>query len=150
MMYEGVLLFGVVFLADYLFDTLTQSKHALMLRHTRQIWLFIAIGMYFIACWVRSGQTLPMKAWNIRLLSADGSRAKLSQLLIRYVLLWVLPLCGALLVWGLSLLTRWPSTLMFIVLAPFTIFIPTWFTSEQQFLHDLIAKTRLVSTSKNP
>jgi hypothetical protein len=27
MMYEGVLLFAVVFLADYLFDTLTQSKH---------------------------------------------------------------------------------------------------------------------------
>jgi len=44
MMYEGVLLFAVVFLAGYLFDTLTQSRHALMLRDGRQVWLFIAIG----------------------------------------------------------------------------------------------------------
>jgi len=35
MMYEGVLLFAVVFLASYLFDTLTQSRHALVLRHGR-------------------------------------------------------------------------------------------------------------------
>src|SRR5690606_42131994 len=48
MMYEAVLLFGVVFLAGYLFDTLTQSKHALMLRHARQAWLFLAIGAYFV------------------------------------------------------------------------------------------------------
>ena len=32
MMYEAVLLFGVVFLAGYLLDTLTQSKNALELR----------------------------------------------------------------------------------------------------------------------
>jgi uncharacterized RDD family membrane protein YckC len=121
-----------------------------MLRHTRQIWLFIAMGLYFIACWTRSGQTLPMKAWNIRLISADGSRASLLQLIIRYVLMWILPLFGALVVWGVSLLTHWPSTLMFIILAPFTIFIPTWFTPEQQFLHDVFAKTRLVNTGKNP
>jgi hypothetical protein len=57
MMYEGVLLFAVVFLTDYLFDTLTQSKHGLMLRSTRQAWLFLAIGGYFMLCWVRSGQT---------------------------------------------------------------------------------------------
>ena len=48
MMYEGVLLFAVVFLADYLFDTLTQSKHGLMLRGARQAWLFFAIGVYFL------------------------------------------------------------------------------------------------------
>ncbi|HUG57394.1 MAG TPA: RDD family protein, partial [Candidimonas sp.] len=41
MMYEAVLLFGVVFLASYLFDTLTQSRDALMLRHGRQAIVFI-------------------------------------------------------------------------------------------------------------
>lgn len=40
MMYEGVLLFGVVFLAGYAFDTLTQSRDAMMLRHIRQLVLF--------------------------------------------------------------------------------------------------------------
>ena len=150
MMYEGVLLFAVVFLADYLFDTLTQSRHALMLRNARQFWLFIAIGLYFLSCWIRSGQTLPMKAWNIRLISADGKRLRWTQLLLRYFLMWVIPVFGALIVWGLSWLTTWPSTLIFIVVAPFLVFIPTWFTPEQQFLHDVLAKTRLVNTSKNP
>ena len=134
MMYEGVLLFAVVFLADYLFDTLTQSKHGLMLRSARQAAVFCAIGVYFLVCWVRSGQTLPMKAWHIRLVGLDGTPARLPRLLLRFVLMWVLP------------------TLMLIVAAPFTVLLPTWFTPQQQFLHDLLAGTRLISVeiSKNP
>lgn len=156
MMYEGVLLFGVVFLAAYLFDTLTQSKHALMLRHARQLVLFIAIGIYFFLCWKRSGQTLPMKAWDMRLVAADGQAARTSQLLMRYVLMWVLPLAGALGVWGLSTLTGWASVDLLIVAAPFLNFIPTIWTPGKQFAHDLISGTRLihvpppVKTSKNP
>src|SRR3546814_10936152 len=57
MMYEGVLLFAVVFLAGYLFDTLTQSRNALMLRHARQAFLFLAIGVYFVLSWHRRGKT---------------------------------------------------------------------------------------------
>jgi uncharacterized RDD family membrane protein YckC len=156
MMYEGVLLFAVVFLAGYLFDTLTQSRHALMLRGGRQIWLFIAMGAYFLICWKRSGQTLPMKAWHIRVLGVDGRPAKTSRLLLRYAYMWVLPLLGAGLVWAAAHLSGWNAMLMFIIGAPFLVFIPTWFTAEQQFLHDLLAGTRLVNvkpnnnTSKNP
>ncbi len=152
MMYEGVLLFAVVFLADYLFDTLTQSKHGLMLRSARQAAVFCAIGVYFLVCWVRSGQTLPMKAWHIRLVGLDGAPARLPRLLLRFVLMWVLPLLGAAAVWALSAATSWPSTLMLIVAAPFTVLLPTWFTPQQQFLHDLLAGTRLISVeiSKNP
>jgi len=152
MMYEGVLLFAVVFLADYLFDTLTQSKHGLMLRSTRQAWLFLAIGGYFLLCWTRSGQTLPMKAWHIRLVDIHGAKPSFRRLLLRFILMWALPLLGAALVWALSKLTGWPSALALIVAAPFTVFVPTWFGPQQQFLHDLVAGTRLtnVAISKNP
>ena len=152
MMYEGVLLFAVVFLADYLFDTLTQSKHGLTLRGARQVWLFFAIGVYFLVCWARGGQTLPMKAWHIRLVALDGTPARFRQLVLRLVLMWVLPLLGAAAVWGLSKATSWPSALTLIVVAPFTVLIPTWFTPQQQFLHDLLAGTRLVNVavSTNP
>jgi uncharacterized RDD family membrane protein YckC len=146
MMYEGVLLFAVVFIAGYAFDTLTQSRHALMLRHARQFWLFIAIGLYFVACWGRSGQTLPMKAWHIRLVNKNQSRPSLRQLLFRYALMWLLPLAGAAVVWAFASLSHWPSALMFIVATPFCIFIPTWFTPGQQFLHDCLAGTQLVNT----
>jgi len=148
MMYEGVLLFAVVFLADYLFDTLTQSKHGLMLRSTRQAWLFLAIGGYFLLCWTRSGQTLPMKAWHIRLVAVDGATPSFGRLVARFVLMWVLPLLGAATVWGISKLTGWPSALTLIVAAPFTVFIPTWFSPQQQFLHDLLAGTRLTNVSR--
>ncbi len=38
--YEGVLLFGVVMIAGYLFSTLTQQRHALTGRHGLQFFLF--------------------------------------------------------------------------------------------------------------
>ncbi|ANN66277.1 RDD family protein [Bordetella bronchialis] len=145
MMYEAVLLFGVVFLADYLFDTLTQSRSGLMLRSARQLWLFLAIGGYFLVCWRRSGQTLPMKTWNIRLVGRDGATPSLARLAWRYVLAWLLPLLAALAVWAIESLTHWPGTLMFIVAAPFAIFIGSWLDPDGQFLHDRWAGTRLVS-----
>jgi uncharacterized RDD family membrane protein YckC len=150
MMYEAVLLFGVVFLAGYLFDTLTQSKHALTLRHARQGWLFVVIGVYFVLCWRRNGQTLPMKTWNIRLSDREGRRPALSKLVLRYVLMWPLVLCAAAVVSAASAATGWKSVDMFIVAAPFAIFIWSWFDRDGQFLHDRLAGTRLCDAPPAP
>ena len=102
MAYEAILLFGVVFLADYLLDTLTQSKHALALRHLRQAWLFVAIGVYFILCWRKKGQTLPMKTWNIQLVDKNGQTPGLGTLILRYILVWPL------IFWPLPVWFIWP------------------------------------------
>ena len=152
MMYEGVLLFAVTFLAGYLFDTLTQSRHALVLRGTRQVWLFFAIGVYFLICWRRNGQTLPMKAWHIRLQSTNGGALTWRQMLTRYALMWPIPLAGTALIWVVATVSGWPAFLMFIVVTPFLVFLPTWLTQDGQFLHDKLSGTRLVSVqiSKNP
>jgi uncharacterized RDD family membrane protein YckC len=147
MMYEGVLLFGVVFIAGYAFDTLTQSRHALMLRHARQVCLFFFIGLYFIACWRRSGQTLPMKAWNIRLTDTNGGRPSFAKLAVRYALMWLLPMAATAVIWGLTEMTGWTALLMLSVAAPFTNFIPTWFTQGQQFWHDRLAGTALIEVT---
>lgn len=146
MMYEGVLLFAVVFLAGYLLDTLTQSRHGLTLRALRQGVLFVAIGVYFIMCWRYGGQTLPMKTWNIRLVDRDGRTPVLGRLVLRYVLLWPVPLLAALLVQLASHLTGYRSIDMLIVFAPFTVFLWTWFDPEGQFLHDRLLGTRLIHT----
>lgn len=148
MMYEAVLLFGVIFLASYLFDTLTQSRDALMFRHGRQAIVFVAVGVYFIMCWRKQGQTLPMKTWNIQLVDRNGNAPSLERLILRYVLLWPVPLLAALLVLGASRLTGYSSTDLLIVFAPFTLFIWTWFDPEQQFLHDRLLGTRLTDTKK--
>ena len=144
MMYEGVLLFGVLFLAGYLFDTLTQSRSGLVLRHTRQAWLFLAVGAYFLVCWRASGQTLPMKTWRIKLVDAHGRPPPVAVLAARYALAWLLPLAAAAGVWAISRWSGYPATLMFIVAAPLSLFAGACLAPDRQFLHDRLLGTRLV------
>ena len=145
MLYEAVLLFGVVFLADYLFDTLTQSRHALMFRDLRQAWLFVAIGAYFVISW-RHGQTLPMKTWNIRLVDRTGRAPSLVRSILRYVLSWIPVLLASAAVWVARELTGLPAVLSFIIFAPMAVFVWSWFDAEGKFLHDRILGMRLLST----
>ncbi len=149
MLYEGILLFGVVFVASYLFDTLTQSRDGLMFRHARQAVVFVAVGIYFVMCWHKGGQTLPMKTWNIRLTERNGAKPELPRLMLRYALLWPIPLLAALVVLLASRMTGYSSTDLLIVFAPFSIFIWTWFDPDGQFLHDRILGTRLIDAKKN-
>lgn len=150
MAYEAILLFGVVFLADYLLDTLTQSKHALTLRPVRQAWVFLAMGIYFVLCWHKKGQTLPMQTWNIQLVGKNGQPPSLGVLVLRYVLAWPLVLAAAGLVHLAVVATGWPAVTMFIVVAPFAPFIWTWIDPEGQFLHDRLLGTRLRNAPPRP
>lgn len=144
MMYEGVMLFAVVFISDYLFDALTQSRHGLVLRPERQAWLFLAIGFYFYTCWRAGGQTLPMKAWHIKLTRSDLGKPSPLQLVIRYTASWIIPLLGVALLHLLVVFTGFRSAYMLAVGAPFLIFIPTWVRGDGRFMHDVLCGTRLV------
>jgi len=42
--YEGMLLFAVVFIASYLFSSLTQTRHGLQNRLGQQIFIFLVLG----------------------------------------------------------------------------------------------------------
>lgn len=140
-LYEGLLLFGVVFIAGYLFSTLTQTRHALDNRHGMQLFLFLVLGVYFTWFGVK-GQTLAMKTWHIRLVDAAGQPVSTQRAAWRYLLSWI---------WFLPPL---------VVLTPFDLqggeitvltlgWIAIWallsrFQREQQFWHDIWAGTRLI------
>ena len=64
-LYEGILLFGVVFIAGYLFGALSQTKNAMDNRNALQAFIFVVFGIYFGWLWSK-GQTLAMKTWRIR------------------------------------------------------------------------------------
>lgn len=145
-MYEGVLLFGVVFLAGYAFDTLTQSRDAMMFRHLRQAILFLAIGIYFVLSWHRQGRTLPMKTWNVQLTDTHGRRPGFGRLIMRYLLLWPIPLLSALIIYSFTRYTGYQAADLLIVFTPFALFIWTWFDPQKQFLHDRLLGTRLVDS----
>ncbi|WKU20637.1 RDD family protein [Advenella alkanexedens] len=145
MMYEGVLLFGLVFFASYIFDTLTQSRHGLMYHAPRQALLFVVIGLYFITSWKRKGQTLPMKTWNILLCDKSGNKPGTGQLILRYLLCWPIPLLGAAGIYWLSQSLGWASITMFIIVTPFLNFVYSWFDRDGLMLHDRWAGTRLIN-----
>lgn len=146
--YEGMLLFGVVFITSYLFSSLTQTRHALQNRTGQQAFLFLVLGIYFTWFW-HKGQTLAMKTWHIRVVDRFGRPLTQARALLRYVLAWL---------WFLPPLA---------FLAPFhpvsgaetSVVIFGWvivwmllarFLPQRQFLHDLLAGTRLVTYRPSP
>jgi|SRR5437899_9239293 len=142
MVYEALLLFGVVFIAGWLFDTLTQSRHALTLRNARQFWLFLVLGAYFIYFWCRSGQTLAMKTWRLKLVAPGLPHLPVRMAVIRYLLIWMWFLPAMALDYALDL-KAWAS--MAVIAAGLILWAMTaLFDKERQFLHDKIAGTRLI------
>ncbi len=140
-LYEGMLLFGVVFIAGYLFSALTQTRHALDNRHLQQAFLFVVFGIYFTWFWSK-GQTLAMKTWHIRVVDREGRALSQPRALLRYVLswLWFLP---PLAVGGAFHLPG--GELAVITLG----WILVWallsrFHPQRQFPHDALAGTRLL------
>jgi uncharacterized RDD family membrane protein YckC len=142
-LYEGMLLFGVVFISGYLFSTLSQTRNAMDNRHALQAFLFVIFGIYFVWFWAK-GQTLAMKTWHIRVVDALGQPISQQRALLRYMLswLWVLPplACSALLELGGGL-----------YFGVFFAWILIWAVLShlhpaKQFWHDVLAGTRLVSS----
>lgn len=146
-LYEGLLLFGVVFISGYLFSTLSQTRHGLDNRHGLQAFVFLILAIYFT--WFgHKGQTLAMKTWHIRLVDPSGAPVSQARALWRFVLSWV---------WFLPPLA---------VLAPFDLsgaetlvlssgWIAIWaiasrFQPQGQFWHDVWAGTRLISVKPLP
>lgn len=120
MVYESLLLAGVIFFAGLLFFLVGGGTLEGWPRHAFQIYLFVVIGLYFVGSWRRRGQTLAMKTWKLRLVGADGAKVTLRQALLRYLLAWPCFALGAL---G-------------ILYAPFD--------RDRLFLHDRLAGTRIV------
>lgn len=147
--YEGVLLFGVVMIAAYLFSSLAQQRHALVNRSPLQIYLCAVLGVYFVWFWTHGGQTLAMKTWRIRLVTVDGGELSQARALARYVLSWLWFLPALLVAWGTG--TSQPWIVFCSLVAGVLIFGAMSFArADRQFLHDALCGTRLVSHSPAP
>ena len=146
LLYEAVILFGVVFLAGYLFSTLTQQRNGLVHHNLLAAWIGLVVGAYFVWFWTHGGQTLPMKTWRLRVVGADGAPLSVGRAVVRYILawLWFLPPLALHPLLGL----RVPQTLVlagvwFVVWAASGRFDPA-----RQFLHDRLAGTRIVAVGR--
>lgn len=143
-LYEGMLMFAVVFVAGWLFSTLGQMRDAMdERRHLLQAFLFVVFGVYFVWFWIH-GQTLAMKTWGIRMVDAHGRAVTQRRALVRYLLSWIwfLPPLAAIapfkLSGGESALLIFGWVLVWALLSRFE--------PRRQFWHDAWAGTRLISS----
>ncbi|MGQ9724439.1 MAG: RDD family protein [Tepidimonas sp.] len=146
-LYEGVLLFGVLFIAGYLFSALTQTRHALDNRHLQQAFLFVVLGIYFTWFW-HKGQTLAMKTWHIRVVDQQGRPLTQARALLRYVLSWLWFLPPLALREALALSVQEAIVLLGGWIAVWAVLAR--FHPDRQFWHDAWAKTRLVDSRPIP
>ena len=119
LLYEGVLLFAVVFIAGFLFVAFAREADSGVARLVFQLYLFTVCGIYFVYCWAYGGQTLAMKTWRIRLVTGMGTPVSPGRAFLRYVLAIPATALGFGLIWA-------------------------YFDRDRQFLHDRLAQTRLV------
>lgn len=150
-LYEGALLFGVLvtaglayFIVAYWISGLGPGdigQHP-MLRSGFQAICFLSLALYFIHFW-RSGQTLAMKTWHIRVVDTAGHSLSQRQALARYMASWLWFLPPLLFTLPLQLPARQVGYLTLgwvIVWALLSRFHP-----QRQFLHDALVGTRLIT-----
>lgn len=88
------------------------------------LYLFVLLGVYFVWCWVKAGQTLAMKTWRLWLIDARSGRPpRLLQAVVRYGMGWICWPTGLALLWS-------------------------FLDPDGQFLHDRIAGTRILYEPK--
>ncbi len=118
--YEGLMVTAILLVASLSFLLASPDAANSPLRPVFQLYLFGVLGLYFTWFWTHGGQTLPMKAWRIRLVNSNGEPVNRGRAWIRFLLAW-----PAILIAGIGLL--WAVI-----------------DRERQFLHDRLAGTRIV------
>lgn len=143
MVYEAVLLFGVVMIAGIAYSVLTQQRHALQGTLGLQLVLFAALGLYFAYFWSHGGQTLPMKTWRIGVMSRDGAGLSFGRALARYALswLWFMPALASL---GMSGVRGAGAAFAVIAAGMAAYLLLARLRRDRQYLHDVVCGTQLV------
>jgi uncharacterized RDD family membrane protein YckC len=138
MVYELLLVTAVVFVASFIIIPVVGEMHQSWQRHLFQVYLLGVLFAYFSAFWLRSGQTLAMKTWRIRLVQENGDTLTFKQAVLRFVLAGFFPALALIGYW-------WTHTIIFfwIFFAGLS-FLWALIDRDRQFLHDRIAGTRLV------
>jgi uncharacterized RDD family membrane protein YckC len=146
MVYEGLVVAAILLLAGFPFaGAATARLEDGLTRHLFQAYLFLVLGLYFVWCWRRGGQTLPMKAWKLRVVDAHGQPLATTRATLRYALAALALGSSAV---GTIVLLRHPRELAaWLALAPGVVTL-LWSAvdRDRQFLHDRLAGTKIIAS----
>ncbi len=101
LMYEVLTVVALSFACAGLFLWIAGDATHGIKRLLMQLFLWFAIGAYFIWCWLKSGQTLAMQAWQLKLVNKENQLLTLKFAIARYLLATLsLALCGLGFLWA--------------------------------------------------
>lgn len=119
-LYEMLTLIAVWLLCTFVFVMIIGNVDTAIERFSLQMVLWLVTGLYFVMCWVTTGQTLAAQAWKVKVVASGNKLLSLRQALLRYGLANL-----SLVLFGLGFL--WALV-----------------DKEHLFLHDRILNTRLI------
>ena len=85
-LYESILLFAILFVAGVIHRAIFGDPQTDIQRFYLFMYSWVIAGLYFVFCWVKSGQTLAMKTWNLELIGYDGNFLSIERAIKRYVI----------------------------------------------------------------
>jgi len=149
-LYEGVLLFGVLFTLSLVYFAFTRQNLAGRQHSPMTVLSFLVLGAYFIHFWTRGGQTLALKTWHLRVAAKDGGPLSPKRALARYLAawLWFVPPFALFYALGLPKSFAWyfGLPLAWVVLYALSSFLHP----RRQFWHDALCDTAIVSARPAP
>lgn len=152
LLYEVLLLAALLMTAGLIFQVFYHFfGQSPLLDWLHRAYLLAILLAYFGWCWTRTGQTLPMKSWWLRLEYADGRALTWAGACVRFavagVLIVLIPALAfeVLRHWFAFKIAAWGAASL--AALPFL-----WrvLDADSQFLHDRFSRTRLVWLGKKP
>jgi uncharacterized RDD family membrane protein YckC len=140
--YESIILFGVVWFADYAFSALTQFRgHPGALRTAFQLFTLAVLGLYFVYFWSDGRRSLPMKTLALQLQGPDGAAVTCARASMRFAAATLLAIGATAAGYYLH------GALYLLLLAPFA-----WslVDRDRRALYDVLAGTRLAHVPPAP
>lgn len=140
--YESIVLFGVLWFADYAFSALTQFRgHPGALRTAFQLFTLAVLAAYFVGFWSDGCRSLPMKTLGLQLQARDGGPVSKARAAVRFAAATGLAIAAMAAGYYLH------GALYLLLLLP-----PAWslFDRDRRALYDVLAGTRLASVPAAP
>ena len=143
LVYDQLAVLAIVMVVGYLCQRLTGGGVVTDDGHVHIAWWYqplqgAVISAYFLASWLRGGQTLGMRPWRIRLTTGSGHALSLSQALVR-----LLVAAAPLLLLALAPWLGVRGALWAVAIAWALWFGMAAFDPRQRALHDRVAGTEL-------
>ena len=121
LIYDALVVIALSFACALLFVWLAGDATQGIRHYLLQLFLWMSIGVYFVWCWHKSGQTLAMQTWKLKLVTQNSGLLSLKLAIARYVLASM-----GLMLFGLGFL--WAIV-----------------DRDRLFLHDRLLKTQIIA-----